>query len=259
MERKGRVLKSSRKNDNIYKKAPIPTAGGRGYRGKGHKAFMNVLLVEDDNGIVSSLTDYLSGEGFSVDAANGQAEAVKRLKAKKYDIILVDINLNDGNGFSVCVAAKSEYDVPVIFLTASADENSIVAGLDLGADDYVPKPFRPRELVSRMKNAMRKYGSRSVVRLGNISVDAEKGCVKKNGEEIPLSALEFRILLTFVNNRGRLLTRDRLLEEIWDAGGDFVNDNTLTVYIKRIREKIEDDPSEPAIIKTVRGLGYKVD
>ena len=119
--------------------------------GKGHKAFMNVLLVEDDNGIVSSLTDYLSGEGFSVYAANGQAEAVKRLKAKKYDIILVDINLNDGNGFSVCVAAKSEYDVPVIFLTASADENSIVAGLDLGADDYVPKPFRPRELVSRMR------------------------------------------------------------------------------------------------------------
>ena len=221
---------------------------------------LKILLVEDDKGIVSSLTEFLRSEGFETESAAGQADAMDKMKNSVFDLILLDISLRDGNGFSVCTMVKSEYDIPVIFLTASGDEGSIVTGFDIGADDYIAKPFRPRELVSRIRNALRKYGgSKNIVQLENITVDTDKGTVSKNGREINLSALEYRILLVFIGNRGKLLSRTRLLEEIWDIAGDFVNDNTLTVYIKRIREKIEDNPQEPKIIKTVRGLGYRVD
>ena len=131
--------------------------------------------------------------------------------------------------------------------------------LRLRADDYIAKPFRPRELVSRIRNVLRRYQPASLVTAGNVTVDTDKAQVKKNGEEISLSALEYRLLTVFINNRGLLLTRNKLLEDIWDIGGDFVNDNTLTVYIKRLREKIEDDPQDPQIIKTARGLGYRMD
>lgn len=174
--------------------------------------------------------------------------------------MLLDISLSDGNGFAVCSAVKSLYKVPVIFLTASGDEYSTVTGFELGADDYIPKPFRPRELVSRIRNVLRLTGGAgSVIHLGDVEVDTVKGVAAKNGKDLYLSALEYRLLLVFLNNRGAVLTRTQLLEAIWDAAGEFVNDNTLTVYIKRLREKIEDDPQNPAIIKTVRGLGYKVD
>ena len=130
----------------------------------------------------------------------------------------------------------------------------------VGADDYIAKPFRPRELISRIKSALRRSGgSINTVQLDNVTVDTEKAVVMKNGQEIALSALEYKLLLVFAANRGRMLSRTRLLEEIWDAAGEYVNDNTLTVYIKRIREKIEDDPANPTIIKTVRGMGYRVD
>ena len=159
----------------------------------------------------------------------------------------------------MCGIAKQK-GLPVIFLTASADETSVVTGLDMGADDYISKPFRPRELVSRIRSVLRRCGrSQSVVQLGSLSVDMEKGVVLKNGQVAYLSALEYRLLLIFLNNRGVVLSRSKLLEAIWDVAGDFVNDNTLTVYIKRLREKIEDDPQNPRIIRTVRGLGYKVD
>lgn len=155
---------------------------------------------------------------------------------------------------------KGKYGVPTIFLTASGDEESVCRGLELGAEDYIAKPFRARELVSRIRSVLRRSTcTRNIVQLENVTVDTDKGTVTKNGAEIALSALEYRILLVFIGNRGRLLSRSRLLEEIWDVGGDFVNDNTLTVYIKRLREKIEDDPQDPHIIKTVRGLGYRVD
>lgn len=219
-----------------------------------------ILLVEDEPAIVDSLSEYLISEGFSVDHADGMRGAMEKLTGSPFHLVLLDVSLADGNGFSVCSAIKGQYDLPVIFLTASGDEASIVAGLDLGADDYIAKPFRPRELVSRIRNALRKYSPASVIVLpGQITVDADRGVVTKAGTEIPLSALEYRILLLFATNRGRLLTRERLLEDIWDIAGDFVNDNTLTVYIKRIREKIEDDPAHPEIIRTVRGLGYRVD
>lgn len=154
---------------------------------------------------------------------------------------------------------KSVTAYPVIFLTASADEFSVVTGLDIGADDYIEKPYRPRELISRIKSVLRRTGkSQSMLTLGNISVDMDKGVVTKNGKDVFLSALEYRLFLVFLNNPGVTLTRNKLLSEIWDIAGDFVNDNTLTVYIKRLREKVEDDIQNPKIILTARGLGYKL-
>ena len=218
-----------------------------------------ILLVEDDRSIVDNLTEFLKSEGFSVDSVNGQAAAIHKIESHSYDLLLVDVSLADGNGFAVCAAAKANTDVPVIFLTASGDEYSVVTGLDMGADDYIGKPFRPRELVSRIKNVLRRAGRvQSVIELDGIRVDTVKGIITKNGLEIYLSALEYRLLLIFINNRGTVLSRSKLLEEIWDIAGEFVNDNTLTVYIKRLREKIEDDPQNPSFIKTVRGIGYKV-
>ncbi|MBQ7346550.1 MAG: response regulator transcription factor [Clostridia bacterium] len=219
-----------------------------------------ILLVEDDKTIVSNLTEFLTREGFSVKSTSGQAEALAVLDGERFDLVLLDISLSDGNGFAVCSAVKSDYRIPVIFLTASGDEYSTVTGFDLGADDYIPKPFRPRELISRIKNILRLTGNAgSIIKLGEVEVDTVKGTATKNGRDLYLSALEYRLLLVFINNRGVILSRAQLLEAIWDIAGEFVNDNTLTVYIKRLREKIEDDPQNPSIIKTVRGLGYKVD
>ena len=219
---------------------------------------MRLLLVEDDPAIAKSMSAFLREEGFSVRTAAGQGEAEALLGPGAFDLLLVDLSLAEGSGFGVCAAAK-EYDLPVIFVTASGDESSVVTGLDMGADDYIAKPFRPRELVSRIRTVLRRRGSQKLLSLGPLRVDPDRALVTKNGAEIPLSALEYRILLILVSNRGRVLTRDRLLEEIWDAAGDFVNDNTLTVYIKRLREKLEDDPQNPRLFKTVRGIGYRMD
>ena len=219
----------------------------------------HILLVEDDPPIVAALTEFLTGEDFEVASAATQKEAEQLLLQFAYDLLLVDLTLSEGNGFGVCAAAKQR-GLPVIFLTASAEENSVVSGLDMGADDYIAKPFRPRELVSRIRSVLRRYSNSQTVELpGNVVVDLEKGTVRKNGEEVTLSALEFKLLSALLTHRGKLMTRGKLMEEIWDIDGDFVNDNTLTVYIKRLREKIEDDPQAPAIIKTVRGMGYRVD
>jgi len=217
-----------------------------------------ILLVEDDINIVSNLSEYLRGEGFEIDSADGQSLAIAKMDEKKYDLLLIDISLKEGNGFAVCAAAKAR-GIPVIFLSASGDEYSVVTGLDMGADDYVSKPFRPRELLSRIRNVLRRSGrNQTIIEIDNIKVDTVKGVVTKNGTEVFLSALEYRLLLVFLNNRGVVMSRSRLLEEIYAIAGEFVNDNTLTVYIKRLRDKIEDDPQNPAIIKTIRGLGYKV-
>ena len=219
-----------------------------------------ILLVEDDKAIVANLTKFLNNEGYIVKSVSGQMAAMNLLTEEKADLVLLDISLAEGNGFATCKAIKAEYNIPVIFLTASGDEYSTVTGFDLGADDYIPKPFRPRELVSRIKNVLRLTGNTGkTVKLGDVVVDTEKGTAMKNNKDLFLSALEYRLLLVFINNRGIVLTRTQLLDSIWDIAGEFVNDNTLTVYIKRLREKIEDDPSDPKIILTVRGLGYKVE
>lgn len=218
-----------------------------------------ILLVEDEETIVRSLKDFLRAEGFDVDNTDGQKNALEMLERSDYDLALLDVSLSEGNGFSLCSAIKKEKQLPVIFLTASGDEFSVVTGLDLGADDYIAKPFRPRELVSRINSVLRRCGkSRKFFDIDNVRVDLDKGVVYRNGQDLYLSALEYRLFLAFINSEGRLLTRSRLLEEIWDVAGDFVNDNTLTVYIKRLRDKIENNPAEPKIIVTVRGMGYKL-
>ncbi len=218
-----------------------------------------ILLVEDEETIVRSLKDFLRAEGFDVDNTDGQKNALEMLERNDYDLALLDVSLSEGNGFSLCSAIKKEKQLPVIFLTASGDEFSVVTGLDLGADDYIAKPFRPRELVSRINSVLRRCGkSRKFFDIDNVRVDLDKGVVYRNGQDLYLSALEYRLFLAFINSEGRLLTRSRLLEEIWDVAGDFVNDNTLTVYIKRLRDKIENNPAEPRIIVTVRGMGYKL-
>ena len=218
-----------------------------------------LLLVEDDQSIVSSLSDYLGNEGFKIENASGQKEAIEKLDSDQYDIALVDIQLSNGNGFSVCSAIKERGTMPVIFLTASDDEYSVVAGLDMGADDYISKPFRPRELLSRINSVLRRTkNTQNIISYHDLVVDTNQATVSKNGKEILLSAMEYKLLLVFLRNKGIVLSRRRLLELLWDTTGEFINDNTLTVYMKRLRDKIETNPQEPEIIITVRGLGYKV-
>lgn len=221
---------------------------------------INILLVEDDKEIITYLTEFLQAEGYLVTSVMGQRDALLKIEESIFDLLLIDVSLSDGNGYAVCAAAKAKSDVPVIFVTASGDEYSVVTGLDMGGDDYIAKPFRPRELLSRIKSVLRRSGGvKSIVEIGDLKVDVAKGLVMRMGEEIFLSALEYRLLLIFINHRGMVLSRSQLLEDIWDIAGDFVNDNTLTVYIKRLREKIELDPQNPVIIKTVRGLGYRME
>ena len=218
-----------------------------------------LLLVEDDPTLVRMLASFLYEEKFNVTSVTGQQAAISVMQADKPDLALVDISLAEGNGFAVCANAK-ELGVPVIFLTASSDEFSVVTGLDMGADDYISKPFRPRELVSRIRSVLRRVGKRqSALTLGDITIDADKGTVTRGGQDLYLSALEYKLLMMMLNNRGQVLTREILLEEIWDNAGDYVSDNTLTVYIKRLRDKIEQDPQNPVYIKTVRGIGYKLE
>ena len=164
------------------------------------------------------------------------------------------------SGLELLRRLRRSSETPVIMLTARGEIEDRVEGLELGADDYIPKPFRPRELASRIKNVLRLTGNTGkTVKLGDVVVDTEKGTATKNNKDLFLSALEYRLLLVFINNRGMVLTRNQLLDAIWDVAGEYVNDNTLTVYIKRLREKIEDDSANPKIILTVRGIGYKVE
>lgn len=221
---------------------------------------MRILLVEDDASLAPSLGDLLKSEGFDVATAATQDYALALLRDESFDLALLDVALAQGNGFVVCAAARDVApDVPVIFVTASDDEYSTVAGLDMGAVDYIAKPFRARELLSRVRVALRRSkAASSVLKLGDVSIDTASAQVEKGGAEVHLSALEYRLLLHFAQNAGKLVTRDALRDAIWDTAGEYVSDNSLNVYIKRLREKIEDDPACPALIKTVRGLGYKV-
>ena len=218
-----------------------------------------IFLVEDDKTISKNLILLLRSEGFAVSHASTQGETIQMLAAGKFDMALVDISLPDGNGFAVCTEIKQTQGIPVIFLTASGDEASVVNGLNMGADDYITKPFRPRELIARINATLRKADLEpSVFDRNGLVVDIASGIVKKNGNEVFLSALEYRLLLIFINNPRNIITRERLLDELWDAAGEFVNNNTLTVYIKRLREKIEDNPAKPQIILTVHGTGYRL-
>ncbi len=219
-----------------------------------------LLVVEDDKSIAVGLEYSLGQEGFGVTLCAGVADALEALKTERFDLAVLDLSLPDGSGYDVCRAIKRQGDMPVIFLTARDDEVSVVMGLDMGADDYITKPFRIRELTSRIRSVLRRagQGGSTLMEFGPVQINAALGKVYKNGQDVFLSALEYRLLMTLANHAGQVLSRNQLLESIWDVSGDFVNDNTLTVYIKRLREKIEDDPQNPVVIETARGLGYRV-
>lgn len=217
-----------------------------------------ILLVEDNETIVMGLKYTLEQENFTVISASSVQESKEKLEKEKVDLLLLDVSLPDGNGFDICKKIKTKQDIPVIFLTAQDEETSVVLGLDLGADDYIVKPFRTRELISRINSVLRRYGESeemsNILQYKNIKIDTNMAKVYKNNEEIIFTSLEYKIILMLFTNQNRLITREELLEKIWDIAGNFVNDNTLTVYIKRIREKLDDE----TIIKTVRGLGYRI-
>ena len=224
---------------------------------------MNVLIVEDDAMIASGLEYAISQEGYEVRVCGTVQEANQWLEQIEFSLLLLDLSLPDGTGYEICEKAKSICDVPVIFLTAVEDEGNVVKGLDMGADDYIVKPFRIRELISRIKSVMRRYQKNRVndntIHIKKLRIDMNQAKVYKGNEEIILTAMEYRLLLTLLHHNGQVLTRSQLLEGIWDVSGEFVNDNTLTVYIKRLREKLEVDAANPEIIKTIRGVGYMLD
>lgn len=219
-----------------------------------------ILLIEDNETIIIGLKYTLEQENFDVDIAKNIIEAKSKIKKYDYNIYLLDIALPDGEGYEICKYVKEKGNYPVIFLTAKDEEKDVVQGLDMGADDYIIKPFRTRELVSRINSVLRRYENANIeehkIQCKNIVIDSNTAKVYKDGKEVVLTSLEYRILLMLFNNKGILIKREQLLEKIWDIAGSFVNDNTLTVYIKRIREKLDDKNGE--IIQTVRGIGYMV-
>ena len=222
---------------------------------------IKILMVEDDTNITNTLTYYLQNEGFLMETAKSKYEAIEKIDLKEYNLILLDITLPDGNGYEVYKKLKEKYSTPVIFLTALGDEKDIVKGFDLGADDYITKPFHTRELLSRIKNVLRHIEKKNIddiIRVQDIEINKNKKMVKRGDRELELTALEYKILLLLFENRGGIISREQILSNIWDENENFVNDNTLTVYIKRIREKIENNPNKPEIIKTIRGIGYKI-
>ena len=221
---------------------------------------MKIFLLEDDASIAMGLEYSLHKEGYETAHAKTVSEALQMISENRYDLHLLDLTLPDGSGYDVCKAIKEKGDLPVIFLTAFDDEVNVVMGFDLGADDYISKPFRVNELMARIKSVLRRYNSEAgksgIVELHDLKINTKEAKVYKNGVDVVLTAMEYRLLLILVNNKGKVLSRNQLLENIWDIDGIFVNDNTLTVYIKRLRDKIEDNSEDPKIIKTVRKMGY---
>ena len=200
---------------------------------------MKLLFVEDDQAIAMGLVYTLKKEGYEVVWCDHKRSALQQLDQQTFDLLLLDVGLPDGSGYDICTYAKSRQDVPVLFLTALDDEGNVVMGLDMGGDDYITKPFRINELLSRMRSVQRRYHRQEedIVQIQYLSIYPKQGKVYREQEEVLLTALEYRLLMVFINHPQQVLSRSQLLEGIWDAAGDFVNDNTLTVYIKRLREK----------------------
>ena len=197
---------------------------------------MNVFLLEDDEAIGIGLKYSLEYEGYTVTIATSVKSAFEIINKEKFALYILDLTLPDGSGYDVCKKIKSIGDFPVIFLTAYDDEVNVVMGLELGADDYISKPFRVKELIARIKSVLRRYNreNKGIIKIGNVLINTNKATVFKNGQEVILTAMEYKLFLILLNNRGNILSRNKLLEYIWDVEGDFVNDNTLTVYIKRL-------------------------
>lgn len=223
---------------------------------------MKLFLLEDDNAISMGISYSLTNEGYEVTTAKSVKEGLKIIEKESFSLYILDLNLPDGSGYDVCKEIKKQGDLPVIFLTAYDDEINVVTGFELGADDYITKPFRLKELSVRIKSILRRYNKDSengIIAISNIKINTKQAKVYRDNSDIMLTSMEYKLLLTLVENKGRVLSRNVLLEKLWDIDGDFVEDNTLTVYIKRLRDKIEEEPNKPLIIKTVRGLGYIIE
>ena len=221
-----------------------------------------ILIVEDDSALAMGMEYTLKNEGFHVTLAKSVEEALNSIESKTFDLAILDIMLPDGDGYELCEAIRRKSDMPIVFLTACDEEVNVVMGLDMGADDYITKPFRVRELVSRIKAVLRRskrtqleHGS--VLISDNIELYPLQNKVEKDGEEIMLTPSEFKLLFALMEHPNQVLTRDIILENLWDGSGNYVDDNTLSVYVRRLREKIEDNPAEPTYLLTVRGLGYR--
>ena len=217
---------------------------------------LKLLLVEDSPMLIRGLQYTLEQAGYEVVVCMSKHMADERLARIQFDVAVLDVNLPDGSGFDLCRQLKETTDIPVVFLTARDEENDVVLGFDLGADDYILKPFRNRELTARIEAVLRRTGkTKKKLASGDVEIDAEKDKVFVKGEEVEFTQLEYKILLMLMQNIGQTLTREQILERIWDMSGNYVEDNTLTVYIKRIREKL----GESDVIRTVKGIGYRVD
>lgn len=214
-----------------------------------------ILLVEDNEMIIKGLEYTFEQNDFKLDVATRYAEAIKQINENTYDLVILDITLPDGNGIDLAKEIKKEKSIPIMFLTAKDDEETIVSGLDLGAEDYIIKPFRTRELISRINNILKRSNKNTIITCENVTVDLDKAEVLVDGNVVNFTALEYKILSLLFMNLNRVVTREFILDRIWDLAGNFVNDNTLSVYIKRIREKLNNEN----IIKTIKGIGYRVD
>lgn len=225
-----------------------------------------ILLLEDDVSLAEGLCYSLKKEGYAVEAAESVWEAKGLLARERFDLLLLDVTLPDGTGFEVCELVRTQGNrVPIIFLTASDEEMNVIRGLDSGGDDYIGKPFKLGELMSRIRALLRRAGAwrqedkadrQGRIVCGDIQIDLEGSRVFLKGEKLELTQVEYRLLCLLVRSCGRVVTRDIILEELWDGSGNFVDDNTLSVYIRRLREKVEKDPSNPKHLVTARGFGY---
>lgn len=215
---------------------------------------MNLLLVEDNKDIANSLKLLLENESYKVSIASSKKEAIFYVNEKEYDFFILDIQLPDGNGFDLYEENIKKLNKPTIFLTAKDEEENIVKGLEIGAEDYITKPFSSRELLVRINKISSRYKKNNIIKIKDITVDTDKMAVYKNNEKVNLTSLEMKILFLLINHLDKVVTRDSIIEHIWDWTGNDVNDNTVTVYLKRIREKLNSD-----IIITLKGVGYRID
>lgn len=221
---------------------------------------MKILIVEDDLSLINGLSFAIKKQGYELDIVRTSAEADKIWGNRKYDLVILDVSLPDGSGFDICRKIREVSKVPIIFLTAADEETDIIMGLDIGGDDYITKPFKLSVLMSRINAILRRsngFKNDAELNSNGITVKLLKGEVYKNGERIDLTAGEYRLLCMFMENPDIVLSSEQILGRLWDCDEKFVDNNTLTVYIRRLRTKIEDEPSEPKMIVTVRGMGYK--
>ena len=223
-----------------------------------------ILLLEDDISLVDGLQYSLKKNGFEAEIVRTVSEAINSIEnIGKYDLLILDVTLPDGTGFDVCEAVRRQgQQVPIIFLTASDEEVNIIRGLDSGGDDYITKPFRLGELCSRIRALLRRAGvsnanNTTVIECGDITVDLLGSRALLNGKNLELTSAEYRLLCLLIRNVNRIVTREIILSELWDEAGNFVDNNTLSVYVRRLREKVEADPSHPQHLITVRGFGYQ--